>query len=179
MDILAALWPCEIDVEVGPEIFTIPALPASEWIAVVAANDAFSIVPGLMCEEDQLAVFDLIEDEEIGVNDFQMLARHALEAAAGRPWWEAQHLVIGASQAWDVIGGRMINNGTDLDRISIGAFCNAVYAMATENLDKKDRMKFDSDLKRPPFDAVEEQAADQSFVAAQFRAAFLEAQRGA
>lgn len=177
MDVVASLWPCEIDVEIGPGVYTIPALPAADWVATVARNDALGIVPGLLLDEDQLEVYDLIEDEVVPLADFETLARHALEAAAGRPWWEAQHLVIGAVQSWDVIGGRLINTGVDLHRISLGAFCNAIYAMAIDGMDKKDRMKFDNDLKRPPLEEIEAQSGDESFLAQQFRAAFSEAQR--
>jgi hypothetical protein len=179
MDILASLWPVEIDVTVGRAVYTIPSLPAADWVAVVATNDAFAIVPGLLADEDQLRVWDALEDGLIELPELTTLARHALEAAAGRPWWEAQHLVVGATQSWDVLGGKLLLSGVDLGRISLGAFCNTIYALATDGMEKKDRMKFDMELHRPPVEALEEVAQDSDYLASQFRAAFVEAQRGA
>jgi hypothetical protein len=177
MDITAALWPCEVEVYIDNDTYTIPALPAADWVATVAQNDALAIVPGLLSDEEQWEIYDRMEDG-LPLSEFETYARHALEAAAGRPWWEAQHLVIGSVQAWDVIGGRLLLSGINLSQVSLGAFCNAVYALAVQDMDKKDRMKFDNDLRRPPVEEIEAQGSDDSFVAAQFRAAFAEAQRG-
>jgi hypothetical protein len=179
VDITASLWPCEIEVTMGGWVYLIPALPAAEWIAAVSTNDAFEIVPGLMGEETVADVWDQLDLGEITLEEIGVCARHALEAAAGRPWWEAQHLISGAIQSWDVIGGRLNLAGVNLQEQSIGAFCNTIYALATKDMEKKDRMKFDMELTRPPVDAVEEIAANETALADQFRAAFAEAQRGA
>lgn len=179
VDITASLWPCEVDVQLGIWIYTIPALPAAEWIAAVSSNDAFAIVPGLLDEEMIADVWDQLELGGIALDEIGTVARHALGAAAGRPWWEAQHLISGAVQSWDVIGGRLQLAGVDLLKQSLGAFCNTIYALATKDMEKKDRMKFDMELHRPPLDATEEIASNEAVLADQFRAAFAEAQRGA
>lgn len=177
MDVVAALRPAAIEVQIGEWVYEIPPFGADVWIEAVISNDAFQIVPGLFGEDDEADVLDLLAFAEIDIAEILPCARHALEAAAGRPWYTAQHLIIGAADAWDSVGGNLLLRGVKIEDMSIGAFCSAVYALATRDMKKEDRLKLDMNLSRVPVDAVEEEMGGEEGAAAAFRAALAEATR--
>jgi len=177
IDVVAALRPAAVEVELDGYSYEIPPLAADVWIEAVVSNDAFAILPGLLCPEDEDDILGRLADDGLELDEIRTVARHALGAASGRDWWEAQHLILGAANAWDSFGGALLLRGVDLTSLSIAAFCSMVYSLATRDMDKGDRLKFDMDIKRVPLDAVEEEGAGEEGWAAAFRAALAEQQR--
>lgn len=166
MDFVAALrcWPVEI--QFGDDVYTIPALPASVWIPAMT-GDALDIIPGLLSPADEeflstaLVLGDIADDELVTV------VRDAIEAASGYRWWEAERLV-GALAANPWLTGRLIADGFDFERRSLGALCVAVYATIMAGQDEAGRKKFDFDLSAPPVEVLRD---DPETEAAMFMAA--------
>jgi hypothetical protein len=168
-DPIAALRPVEVDVQLGGWEYTIPALPASAWIRATLEADGGAIVPGLLAAaQDRSSIWTDYARGDVSKEEIAEAARDALEAVAGRPWWEASRLITGAAHqdAWAAVSGELFARGVDLDKMSLGAFLNAVYATAVRNGTKEEREKLDFELKRIPpevgeeaYDEAEEEAA--------------------
>lgn len=152
MDPVAALRPWPIDIELGEWEYTVPARSAAEWLVAVLDEDGAAIVPGLFNETDRAEVFDAYAAGLVASEDLARASRDVLEAAAGRPWWEADRLIRGAAHpdAWAVVSGELVGHGIDLERISIAAYCNAVYAFAVRNADADARQRLDFEIRRLP-----------------------------
>lgn len=84
-------------------------------------------------------------------------AREALEhqshalitQATGRArWWEAVRLVMTSIEP-NVLG-RLVLAGVDPETRTIGEWCAAMYAVATQNVDETGRIRFDMALAFPP-----------------------------
>ena len=163
MDPVAALRPYPIDVQLGPWIYTIPELPAADWIEAVVNPDGGSIVPGLMDEATQRDVWRCMLRGEIHPDEIREGWRYALGAAVGQTWWAAARLILSAADpdAWPVIHGRLMRDGLDLTRVSVGAVWNAIYYIGLEGCeDQTARTKFEFDLTLAPPDVeVDEQLA--------------------
>jgi hypothetical protein len=168
MDPVAILriWP--VVVTLGEEEFQIPALPAADWVEAILTRDATAIVPGLLLPEDEAEVLALLMDGEVEPDEVLAAARDAIEAAAGRPWWEATRLVGSSGENGDTVFGSLVQAGFDFEKRSLAALCAVIYAMATANMDKKDRAKFDMDLKAVPAEILrdDEDALEAAFMAA-------------
>lgn len=157
-----------MEVSLGGEEYRIPALPAADWVEAILSKDATAIVPGLFPREDEEEILILLMAGEIDTDEILAAARDAIEAAAGRPWWEAMRLVSSAGENADTVLGTLVKEGFDFERRSLAALCAVIYALATSNMDKKDRAKFDMDLKSMPAEVLrdDEDALEAAFMAA-------------
>lgn len=178
MDAIASLRPYPIDIQVGDDwVYTIPALPAADWIEAVLADDGLKApVPGLLNDEDRSLV---VEDYVFGRLSAEQIAeasREALEVAAGRPWWEADRLIRSAAtrEAWPIINGELVRRGFRFNEESVGAFCNTVYSMAVQGLKESDRATFEHRLTVPPAGVTVEELVDKGDLEADFFAALQE-----
>lgn len=180
MDALAALRPAAIVVELGEWEYTIPELPAADWITAVLAPDGGAIVPGLLVAPDRAAIW---RDFALGAFTAEELAaveRDALAAAAGRPWWEADKLIrsLAAPDNFPTIHGELMLRGLDLERLSLAAALNATYAMVRKLIghDEAALARFDTQLKAIPPGVAVEELYDQGEAADDFLAAMAEQQ---
>lgn len=137
-------WPVHVDL--ADRTWTIPALPAADWMAATLAG-WLDIVPGLTTDADQLD--DLLDAGTIGYDDCVAAARDALEAAAGCRWWTAQRLVHAACD-WDTIGGELLLRGVDPAIAPLGAVLAAAYRVATRHAEPVERARIDHELDKPP-----------------------------
>lgn len=170
-DPIAALHPCAVDIQLGGWEYTIPALSAARWIEAVLDPDGLAIVPGLLGIEDRRDVLGQWVTGAFSPEEIAETARAALGAAAGRPWWQAAKLIYSAcdERAWPIISGTFAR-GTDLDKIGIGAFCNAVWALAMRNADEQERARLEAEMSIPPAgvdldELLDEEAEAEAFAA--------------
>jgi hypothetical protein len=174
VDPVASIRPCAVEVECHGWSYVVPALPAAAWIEAILDEDGAAIFPGLLEPEAYSLVMADLFAGEIEGEEIRSAARATLEAAAGREWWVADRLVRGTGDrdAWAIVHGELVLQGVDLDAISIGAFCDAVYAMVVGRLtDESARAKFDMDLNVPPTDVPIEEIYDEQQAAADFMSA--------
>lgn len=178
MDALVGFRPVSVDVELGDWTYQIPALPAADWITAVLAPEGGAIVPGLLCAADRADIWrDFVEggfDDEV----LRDVERDALEAAAGRPWWEADRLIrtMVAPDNWGTVHGELMLRGLDVERLPLAAVLNAVYALVRKMLshDADALARFDAKLKMPPPGVEIERLYDQQEAADDFMAAMAE-----
>jgi hypothetical protein len=154
-----------VDITLSGVNYRIPARPAADWIEAILQSD---VVPGLLAPELADRILQDVVDGRLDADELTEATREAIEAAAGRPWWEAERLVRAAAEHADVMFGVLINSGFDFQSRSLGAFCCAVYERAVRNMEQKDRLKFDQELMQPPIDVISE---DEDALSAAFMAA--------
>lgn len=174
MDAGAALRPAPIEVELGPWIYTIPALPAADWIEAILDDDGGAIVPGLMDPDTAHDVWREFLCGRIQREELEQAWRHAIGAASGQPWWQAARLVMSAvhGEAWPLVHGKLVMRGVDLDAISLGAFYNVVYRMGIESCkDDAERSQWEFSLTVPPPEVPVEEALAEFDTAGDFLSA--------
>lgn len=161
-DALAALRVWAIDVELAGEVFTVPPRPAAEWfLAILREENPLPLIPGLMIENDEERIVDLLLDGKIDAELIATRSRELLTEAAGRPWWEADRLIRGSAVSWHLIGGELTRLGVDLDKVSLAAALNAIYVICVRTMDEKERNKFDIELRMAPLGVATEEVYDQ------------------
>jgi len=171
-DALAALRIWALDVELGGDTFTVPALPASEWFLAILDPDAvLPLIPGLMDDDAEERISDMLMSGAITGDDVVARSRELLTAAAGRPWWEADRLIRSSAESWHIIGGELTRLGVDLDKVSLASALNAIYVICVRTMDEQERNKFDIDLRLPPV-GVEGVSADELYDQRAAEAAF-------
>jgi len=160
--IAASISPQPVQVEAAGRSFTIPVLPASNWIVALSGPEPVSeVFPGLLSSGDFDRILDLMEDGRVDVEDLRKPAFEAVTAASGFRWWEALRLV-GMAEGGPSVIGEMTIRGIDPADIPFGRWCAAVYVLATRNLEPKERMKWDAKFSAPPPEAIDEEE-DSSF----------------
>ncbi len=173
-DALAALRIWALDVELAGEIFTVPPRPAADWfVAILDEDTPLPLIPGLMDEEAEGRIADLMLDGELTIEVIVQRSRELLTAAAGRPWWEADRLIRSSGESWHIIGGELTRLGVDLGTVSLAAALNAIYVICVRTMDEKERNKFDIDLRMPPIglegvtteEMYDQRAAEAAFAA--------------
>lgn len=157
-------WPVVVDL--ADRTWTVPALPAADWMAAVLAG-WLDVIPGLAT--DSAALDDLLDDGAIGYTDCVTAARDALEAAAGCRWWTALRLVHAVCD-WDGIGGELLLRGINPGVAPLGQVLAAAYRVATRHADPAQRARIDLELDKPPAGVpaavwFDEDAAAEAFMA--------------
>lgn len=173
-DPIASLRPAPIDVEFGEWTYTIPQLPAVDWIEAVLTARAGSIFPALVGDQEVTReVWLALARGEASTDDLIACARAAVGAAGGRPWWEVDRLIRAATHenTRAVVLGNLARGGFDLGRVSLGMFCDAVYSYCVQNADEQQRFQLDAELRTPPPEATEDELmGDEEDYAAEFLA---------
>lgn len=177
MDVASSLAPCEIDVELADTIFTVPALPAIDWLTAILSPEPGSVLPGLLSVQDQRAIYRMILRGRLEPEEVNRAWRDLMAAATGRSWWTAARLVKSGTdpEAWPQVQGRMLDAGIDLEVVSIGALCNWLFFLLMSSAkDDEERASARFELELPP--PGEEQAAwdDREQMAQDFLANFAQ-----
>jgi len=158
-----AFEPVEIDVTFSSEQFTIPAHPASVWLPILtdAETDALDIIPGLLYDEDQDRFDELIFANGLDAEELKQVIYELIGEASGHKWWWTLNLlsVLRGANSTQWLGEMTRYNATQM---SLGGWCNALYAMLMKYQKPEDRMKIDMELEMPPPDVeLEISEADQ------------------
>lgn len=138
----AALRLWKVQMRLASQAFTIPPRPASAWLTAILHGDATD----LLDEADQTRLDELLDDELVDEVEVEHASYDAVTAAAGRPWHEALRLadLLSDPQA----RGELIL-AVDLDRVSLAAALDALYALLVRWMDKDKRAQFDAMLTAP------------------------------
>lgn len=139
----------EIDVTVGGETYTIPELPARDWLlALLDDNWVTAVVPGLLDDPETLTTGLLVGT--VDVDELVTAVHAAVAVASGRTWWEAMHLVGISDDDTGAIAGELLLSGINPDRVTLAGWCAAVYQLCVRNQDDKGRTRFDASIALPP-----------------------------
>lgn len=174
MDIAAALRPCAVEVQLGEWLYTIPELPAADWIEAIVNPDGGAVVPGLMNEVTQRDVWACFLRGQIQRQELEEAWRDVLAAATGHKWWSVTRLFLGATEAgtWPTLHGELLIRGIDLERVSIGAAYHAIYRLGLEGCkDDAERAKFQFDIAQAPPGVDMAESFDKAEAASDFMAA--------
>lgn len=182
MDAAAGIRPCEIDVTLGGVTYVVPALPAADWIIAIIGEPG-ALLPGLLSADDQREIYHRILRGTLDVEEINTAWRALMTAATGRSWWSATRLCNSAAdpQAWPNVHGRLLTAGIDLDKVSIGAFCNAVFFMimtSSEDDAERSRHQFELELVPAGYEAdLADSVLDDETNAENFMAAIAQLQQ--
>lgn len=178
MDYRAAFAPAPVDIQLGEWEYTIPALPASEWIEAIASRDLTRIVPGLLAPADRDDVEMEYMQTHLDPEDIARVAREAIQEAGGRHWWEVQRLIDSSTHRdlWTLAFGRLILAGFDFEHRSLGAFIAALYTVTHDLFGNDDtrRTQFETELAMPPEGVDLDDLIDDAEEAADFEADLAE-----
>ena len=154
-------WP--VDVQLVGHSVQIPALPAADWLAVLAATplDPEDVFPGLAVDGPEL-VDELLYSGELSLDDLYRTTLEVISTVAGRPWWIALRLIASAVHNWGVVGSKLVLGGVDAEKVSLSAWLDAVFMIIIEGTPEDQLTMFFSKLEFPPpgFEPQEEMAMD-------------------
>lgn len=174
---LAALRLWGVLVEIGDAEYTIPPLPAADWVIAVlnAEHEIFPLMAMLSADDYEDLKFRVLIEGAATIEDVATASKDALEVASGWRWWSAETMIHSAAAEWRLIAGEMTKRGLDPSVLPLGAWLNGLYAMATENLKPDERLAFNMRLEKAPVGAItkeeREAQAAQMFAAAMAEAA--------
>lgn len=167
----ATLKAWQVDVDIGGRTYTIPAMPARDWLLAVLhlpgglAGPIPRVVPGLIPDDD---LADAIADGSVTSEECTQAARDAVAAAAGMKWWIA--LRLAHSCVGEAIGAELLAAGVDPATRPFAAYLLAGYRTATRHAADVDLARIDSELDAPP-SGLGEEAFSQAEIDATFAAA--------
>lgn len=135
-----------VRVTVGELTLRIPPLPASAWLEKLYVGGVGDILE--LCQDSE-ALEDAIAEGRMGDLDLDRTLEQMLAAASGREFRVAVELIGFARAAWARIGGELARAGLRLDAVPLGMFLDAVYGIATRNMNPEELDKFDATLLGP------------------------------
>lgn len=146
-----SLCPWPLDVQVDGKTIQIPAVPASEWLAMLMSdaldiNDLFLTVAPDLAE----AVDEALFEERLSLQEYADLILQVIDQVAGRPWHIALRLIGSARNSWDVIGAELVLRGVNAAQLSLSAWLDVVLLLMLRCMDTKDIPMFTAKLEAPP-----------------------------
>lgn len=128
----------------------IDELPAAVWLeALLDDPDGgvtwTSFLFKVISNSDQLAdeLPDLLVQGHVTADGVATAAQEALEAAAGRPWWEVINIMAVAAASWDSIGGELALRGIFPAQVTLGIWLDAVWLLLRRLAAQKDEQSLD------------------------------------
>jgi hypothetical protein len=142
-------WP--VDVELSGITIQIPALSAADWLAVLMASplDLEAVFPGLAPGALEV-VDDLLYSEKLTVLELQETVLDIITTASGRPWWITMRLISSAMTNWGLLGSDLALAGIDADKLSLGAWLDALFILIVRATPEDQLTMFFSKLEFPP-----------------------------
>lgn len=149
-----SLRPWPVTVKAIGTLFEIPALPATDWLAILmtAEPELEDLFPGLLEESEQELLEDALLDGFISVEECYGITLDIISMVAGRPWWVAMRLIQMALTSWQVLGAELILKGVDSEKLSLSAWLDVLLLTIMRNIDSKDATMFSIRLEQPPAD---------------------------
>jgi hypothetical protein len=127
-----------------------PAVPASQWLSILTGEGGRRGVLQLLPAGQMDALLDALSAGQATVQDVSRITQSAVTEASGYPWWQAEMLissVVGEDRR--VLGG-LVLAGVDPERITLAAYCAAVWALLTRNASEESLMKLEAQMMTPP-----------------------------
>lgn len=164
-NLLAHLRPCKISVDFDGKTFTIPAMDAIEWVALIDGEEAdlYEIFPVLAGTEAIEAVEDALWEGRATSSDVADAALAAVAAAGDRPWWVILRILRDVAPNWSVLH---VNNAAGM---SLAGWLDQVWSKIMDHIDPKHRTQWMSQIDQPPKGHAAEidfDAEEQAFLAA-------------
>jgi len=159
-DAVWALKPWPVVVSAAGHDFTIPALPAADWLGALMTPDLDldDVLPGLLPADEQGLFEDLLFAGKFDLTQVQDLALEAVATVSARKWWVTLRLIGCALRVWDDIGSEMAH--VDADRLSLAAWLDVFFRELIMNMEKDSRSMFLAKLEMPPVGAVAAEAEE-------------------
>lgn len=150
-----------VDVEIGGQVYTIPALPAADWWPVLAEQGSvLDLLPA------GLDLDDLLIDGGIEPGALESAFRDVLEEVCGRPIGQAEAIAGVAISGWAWVGGAMALAGFRWDVMPLSAALDALHATILERLGEEDRKKYEALLQQAAPKSLDRAAAISEFESA-------------
>lgn len=132
-------WP--VTIEIQGQGYTIPAMPAVDWLSVFMLESfgPEDVLPGLLMDTEQDQVEQFLHSGVLGVRELWELGLEVISQVTGRPWYVALRLVLVAKDAWDAIGGEMAAVRSDA---SIAAWLDILFTHLVRNIEDSKRTMF-------------------------------------
>lgn len=137
-------------VTVGGVQYTVRAMDAARWIIALTGDLHSSVLPGFLRAAERA---DLVQRSMVGEVPSGAVwdaARDVIEVASGRRWWQAMYLVGYAEHNGGALYGRLLLAGVSPRGMPFAAWCAAMFAMITKDMDETQRAKFDASFMMPP-----------------------------
>lgn len=143
---------------------------AADWLELILDGLLHRVLPGWI-EDDRQAreLSGLLLDGGIDDEAIKQLTLDSITVVSGRPYWWTFNLIgVAASTntSWATLNGRLLQAGVDPHRISLSAWVDALYAVCVTDMDKEQRIQFDTFMETPPAGtAIDEEEEGQAFLA--------------
>jgi hypothetical protein len=166
-DLVWSLKPWPTQIYLGGLELEIPPLPAADWIPAIIdmMDDTLGLLMGLLSEDDQERLTDLMFTGVLDVEDLFTLCADVLTTVGARPWWVTVRLILVAQQNWDTIGAEMMLKGVNASTMSLAGWLDVFLLVLLRMMEPKETTMFTMKLEMVPpqfVDQVPEEAMEMS-----------------
>jgi hypothetical protein len=138
-------WPIELDL--AGKAYTIPALPAVDWLTILMAD---SVDPERILLDLCPGGHEILLDESLEQDDIGNALLDVIEQVSGRRWWIALRLIGVVRSNWHILGAEMFYRHIDPAALSLSAWLDVMLVITIRSMDPKDVAMFTMKLELPP-----------------------------
>lgn len=162
-DPIWSLQPWSAVITVGGEEFTIPAVPAVEWLSVLMADqfDAMDLLDEFLAGDEVDRVNDLLISGEVTVVELHETILDLIATVSARKWWVTLRLISVVRSDWAILGGELLLKGVDATTLSLAAWLDVLTLIAIRLMQPDKVSMFTAQLEMPPPEAVSKEMETQ------------------
>ena len=145
-DLLLHLRACPVTVEFEQARYTVPAMDAVEWIAILDGPepDVYEIFPMLAGRDAVVHVEEALWEARVSIDQIAELGRAVISTAADRPWYEVMNLLGAVKEAWSIVH---VNAAAGM---SLAGWLDEVWSKVMAHIDKDKRASWIGAVQTPP-----------------------------
>lgn len=147
-------WPVSVIV-LGTEL-TFPAAPAAEWLKYLMIRSLEEFDLSGLIDDLFPGLDDFFFENDLPLDELFELALDIIGTVSARPYWLTLRLTHVATEAWHVLGPKMISQGGDPAVLSLAAWLDLLLFTIMESIDPEKATMFTLQLQLPPQELTEE-----------------------
>lgn len=121
---------------------------AAVWVPALSSGRPERLLMSTVEPESRAHIALALADGTVTIDDVQTGLFDLIQDATGMSWWKTLRLCAASEQT--EIAGELALRGMDPERVGIGVWCAAVYALLVRNKKPDDVFKLDAQLDVPP-----------------------------
>lgn len=145
LDPVWSLQPWPLVVRLAGHELEVPAMPASDWLAIFMnkdweSNDLFDLIPGLD---------DVLYESTADLDEIREMLLDVITTVSSRHWWITLRLISAAMRNWDTLGPTMVSK-VDATKVSFAAWVGYLQVLLIESMEPRNAKMFIAQVQNPP-----------------------------
>lgn len=127
-------------------------MSAADWLEVIWDEEftLLRVFPDLAGNEAIDAMYEDMFEGKMTLEEVCQISLESITELSGYDYWVTLRACFTLREAWIELGGRLLSRGVDPQKMSLGAYLTAMFALLVDKMEPKKTVQFFESLREPP-----------------------------